>query len=49
MFNIKDIEEIPIKEWLTYYRLDDLYYTLFVKGYYETSGGAHQEGNIHIY
>jgi len=44
MFNRKDIEEIPIKEWLTYYRLDDLYYTLFVKGYYETIGGAHQEG-----
>ena len=44
MFKRKDIEEISIKEWLTHYRLEDVYYTLFVKGYYETIGGVYQEG-----
>ena len=38
------IKEIPIKEWLTHYRLEDVYYTIFVKGYYETIDGVHHEG-----
>jgi hypothetical protein len=43
--NIKlPIKEIPIKEWLTHYRLEDVYYTIFVKGYYETIDGVHHEG-----
>ena len=43
--NIKlPIKEISIKEWLTHYRLEDVYYIIFVKGYYETIDGVHQEG-----
>ena len=43
--NIKlPIKEISIQEWLTHYRLEDVYYIIFVKGYYQKIDGVHQEG-----